>query len=77
MAGVSPEMGKKKLNKDRELKIFSVLGGNNSSRISDGHIIGFVHSYQIYMEALKMPDISPSDIFSSKQEKPFFNQPFY
>lgn len=69
MAGLSPEMGRKKLSKDRDLKIFSALGGNNSCRIYDGHNIGLVHFYQICMEALRMPDINPSDIFSSKQEK--------
>lgn len=77
MSGVSPEMGRKKLSGDRDLKIFYALGGNNSSRIYDGHNIRFVHSYQICMEALKMPGISPLNIFSTKQEKYFFNTPFY
>lgn len=65
----------KKLSGNRDLKI-SALGDNNSSRIYGGRNIGFVHSYQIGMEALKLeslPDTSPSDIFSSKQEKYLFS----
>lgn len=78
MSEVSPEMGRKKLSGDRDLKIIFALGGKNSSRTYDEYNIGFLHSYQICMEAFKMeslPDTNPSDFQQAK--KHFFNQPLY
>lgn len=66
MSGVSPEMGRKKLSGDRDLKVCSAPGGNNSSRSYDGHNIGFVHSYQTCMETLKTESHQTSFSASSK-----------
>lgn len=73
VSGVTDEPGRKNQNGHRDLRVFSVPGGNSQPGSSGGQ--NSSHTFMVAFKMESLPDISPVDTFYRKKRS-FFNWKF-